>query len=389
MRKLTHSIIMTLTLALLAMGCQQNDLDQKKAALKELKRQKKDLTAEIAVLEAEIAELDTSAANRAPNTILVNTQAIRPQQFRHTVEFRGEVSSNKNVLISTEISGKIAKIHVTEGQRVRKGQLLVSLDADIIRNNIGELEKSLELANQVFERQARLWDQNIGTEIQYLEAKNKKESLEKRLATAKAQLDQARITAPFSGNIDNVDAKEGEMAMPGTPLLRIVNPDDLHIQADISERYVGDFRRGDTVVIQFPMQENEVTATIKSVGDVIDPNNRTFSIEVKMPKTSFPVKPNQVVVLKLTDYESDNAYIVPTKLVLSDSEGKYIYVAVPDKEGLVARKRRIEVGKSQEGHIEVLSGLSKGDQVIHEGYRDINDGVAIRTNDDLANTAKL
>src|SRR5690606_14136693 len=195
------------------------------------------------------------------------------------------------VMISAETAGTIERVHVKEGQRVGAGQVLVTLDAAILRNAVAELKTSLELANTIFEKQSRLWEQKIGTEVQYLEAKNNKESLERKLATTQSQLAQAVVKAPFAGTVDDVTAREGEMASPGVPLVRITSPQDTYIKADISERYIGKLGVGDEVEVYFPVQDMRAKSTIAAVSQVINPENRTFSVEVKIPKVDITLKP--------------------------------------------------------------------------------------------------
>ncbi|MEP1790730.1 efflux RND transporter periplasmic adaptor subunit, partial [Reichenbachiella sp.] len=263
--------IYLLTLAILVSACSgKSELEEKKEAHKALKSQAAELQAQIKDMEKEIMALDSTFGKAANNKVLVTSINIQPQYFEHKIEVRGAVESRTNVNVSTQIPGEIKSVAVKEGDYVKKGQTLLMLDDEITRNNIAELQTALDLATIVFGKQTNLWNKNIGTEIQYLEAKNNKESLERRLATAKSQLKQFRVTAPFSGSIDAVSAKAGEMAQPGMELVRIVNPNDIHIKADVSERFIGKFKKGDDLDVYFPSQQKRIVSTIKSVGQVIN-----------------------------------------------------------------------------------------------------------------------
>lgn len=370
--------IITLTVVLGACG---GDLEKKKEKVEELKTEISDLKSEVAALEDEIKKEDPEYGKKEINKVLITALEIKPKYFEHRIEVRGGVESRTNVTVSPQIMGEIETVNVKEGQKVKKGQVLFTLDNDIIRNNIAELKTALELATVVADKQENLWNKNIGTEIQYLEAKNNKESLERKLATAQSQLSQSRVKAPFSGSIDKVDAKVGEVAQPGMPLVRIVNPDDIHISADISERFIGKFVQGDKVDIYFPAQDQKIVSTITSVGQVINDQNRTFNMEIKLPKLDFPAKPNQVVVLSLKDYINQEAIKVPTKLIQTDKVGQFIYVVEKQGEEMVAKKRHIETGLSFNNETEILSGLTTGQSVAMKGYRDLSEGVVVSVED--------
>ena len=193
--------------------------------------------------------------------------------------------------------------------------------------------------------------------MQYLEAKNNKESLERRLATANAQLGQSIVKAPFTGSIDAIPAKLGEMAQAGMPLMRIVSPEDVYIKADVSERFIGKFKKGDEVDIYFPSQDQSLSSDINSVGQVINNQNRTFAVEVNLPGVTFPVKPNQVTVLNLMDYQNDAALVVPTRLVQRDDQGTFVFMVAEEADKKVARKVHVTTGISYDGHTEVTAGL--------------------------------
>lgn len=366
---------------LVAAACgesQENkSLEAKKADLEKARKELQDLKLKIVNLETELSELDPEFAKQNNKAILVSTFVAEHKPFEHKVEVRGSVESRRNVLLSAQTGGEIKRINVREGQNVSAGQALVELDADVIRKTIAELKTSLELATTVYEKQAKLWEQKIGTEVQYLQAKNNKESLEGRLATTNAQLNMAIVRAPFSGTIDHLPARVGEMASPGIPLVRIVSTDEMYLNADVSERFIGRFKAGDKVDIHFPLLNKTLSSLISSVGQVINAENRTFEVEVKLPKVDFIVKPNQVVVLQLRDYINQEAFAVPTRLVQRDEDGQYIYVVENRDKGSVARKLHVVTGISSEKETEIVEGLKGQEQIVDKGFRDLTEGVEV------------
>lgn len=384
MKSLLNMTFLVAILLVAASCSDKSELEQKKEELKGLKTEVQDLKKQIVALESEIVELDPTFGKNENNTILITALKVKPGSFEHKIEVRGSVESRRNVILSAQISGEIERIRVKEGQRVQKGQVLVELDADIIKNNVAELKTSLDLATVVFERQEKLWNQNIGTEIQYLEAKNSKESLERRLATVNAQLAQATVRAPFSGSVDAIPAREGEITMPGAPLIRMVNPDDVYIKADVSEKFISSFESKDDVEIMFPTQNKKLMSTISAVGQVINTNNRTFEIEINLPNAGFAVKPNQVVVLNLQDYENKEAIKVPTRLILKDNKGSFVYRIVEQQGESIVKKAHVELGVSFRGETEILSGLEATEMIADKGFRELADGVAVKVTKDKA-----
>lgn len=370
-------IIVFFLLIFTSVACEQEQ--DKVAELKEAKKELKKLREKISRLEGEIASSDTlSSSISTGRAVLVSTLEIEKEEFIHAIEVRGSVESRKNVMISAETGGRINNIHVSEGQEVSKGQVLVTLDADVIRNNISTIKTQLELATAVFERQKRLWDQNIGTEIQYLEAKNRKETLEAQLATANSQLAQAVVRAPFSGLIDHIPSREGELTQPGMPLVRLLNPGQMYIKSDVSEKYIGRFSAGDKVEIYFPSQNQRVASSVTSVSHVINPENRTFSIEIALPEVDFPVNPNQVTVVYLQDYKNKIAIAVPTKSIRKDLSGSYVYTLGKKDKVMVAKKTSVKLGVSSNNQTEILQGLEEGDQVIVKGINELTDGAHVQ-----------
>lgn len=352
-------------------------LDEKKNQLEKYRSELVTIKANIAELEKEIATEDPAFA-ASTGKILVAGFPVKEQVFEHKIELRGSVASRKNVMLSAETMGRITAIHVVEGQNVTQGQLLVSLDASILRNNLAEVKTQLELAQAVFERQERLWQQQIGTEIQYLQSKNNKESLERRAATLESQLAQASVRAPFAGVVDQIPVKLGEMAQPGLPLVRVMNPNDTYILADVPESYLGQFKKGDEVEVFFPVQNVRFKSSVTNTGNVINAMNRTFEMEVKIPAgVEGEFRPNQVTRLILTDYRAEKALTVPTSILQTDATGYYVY-AIEQVDGTsVARKKSVTTGQTYQGMTEILSGLEPGVQVIEKGFLEASDGAEV------------
>jgi RND family efflux transporter MFP subunit len=349
----------------------QQELGEKKAELTEIK-------AEIAELEAKIAELDTTQADNLRQEQLVTALPINATTFEHFVEVRGDVESDRNVSVSAETSGTIERVLVTEGQEVRAGQLLVQIDDAVIRNNIAEIQTQYTLAKDLYERQQRLREQNIGTEVQLLQAKTNMESLRNRLSTLNSQLAFTQVKAPFSGTVERVNARVGEAAMPAMPLLQLVSLKDMTITADVSEAYIGKFKVGDAVEVSFPSLNKTITSKLTAVGQVINPNNRTFKVEVDLPANADYVRPNLMAVLLIKDFSQAEAIAIPTNLIQRDNKGEYVYLIAQGPDGRQVKKQHIGIGVSYQGETLVTQGLQAGDVLVNEGFRQVNDGSLVK-----------
>ena len=363
--------------AIVACGETGNDLDAKKSELETYRQELKDLKTKISALEEEIGTEDPSAVNSDKAT-LVTTMPVPTKTFRHFLEVRGSVTSDKNVTMSARVPAVVERVLVQEGDRVKKGQVLLVQDAETVRRSMDELKTSLELATTRFEKQKNLWDKKIGTEIQFLEVKSNKESLERRIASAQAQLADYTIRAPFSGSIDDVIIKQGETAQTGMPLLQLVSLEDMFITADVSESYLGKFEVGDSVKVTFLSLNQSLNSKINAIGEVINPNNRTFTIEVKLPGDAKLLRPNLLAVLRIEDFHQPDAVVVPTNLILSDNQGDYVYVAEEKDGQLTAAKKPVERGMTYNNETLIASGLSGKEQLIQEGFRDVAEGMNIK-----------
>lgn len=357
---------------LLTVSCAQDDLTAKKEKLESLKGDLAKINTEIKALEAEISDLDPEYAEQNKKSILITTAAARKGEFTHFVEVTGSVLSKKNVNISAETAGRVMEVPAIEGMRVNRGQILAIIDSEVIERNIAEMENSLELAKTIFEKQARLWEQKIGTEIQYLEAKNRKEGLEKSLASLKTQLDKAYVRAPFSGTIESVQVRLGELVQPGMPMFQFVGDSDLFIESDVSESYVGVLAKGDSVEVSFPSLKKNLTTKVSAVGAIINPNNRTFKVEVFLPNMA-DLKPNMIAVLKIQDYKNEDSVIVPSHLILSDNRGDYVFIV----ENETAKKRYVKRGLSFDAETEIVDGLAGTETLVDKGFREVGDNFSV------------
>ncbi len=359
-------------LILLMVACQKDETASKKDQLESYQKELSALRVKIDELTKEIAREDPEFAKEQRKAVLITTTQPEVGTFAHYVEVTGSVLSKKNVNISAEVTGRIQEIKAVEGMRVKRGQELAKVDAESIQRNIDEVETQLELASTVFEKQQRLWDQEIGTEIQYLEAKNRKENLEKNLATLETQLDRTIIRAPFDGTVEEVMVRLGELVQPGSSILNFVGESDLYVEADVSERYVGVVTQGDSVEIVFPSLNRRLKTKVTAVGAVVNPNNRTFKVEVFLPRME-NVKPNMVSTLRIKDYENEGAVMVASNLILQDNQGDYVFVV----ENGNSVKRYVKRGMTQRETSEILEGLDGSEVLVDKGFREVGDNFKV------------
>ncbi len=362
----------SICLALLA-GCSQpaekpTDLAGLQKLVKEKKTSLKSLEKEIAELEADIEKLDTTRREKPRR--LVTTQLVERGEFKRFVEIQGSVQAGDVVYASSETGGRIIQLNAKEGQQVRKGQLIARTDLESVNKQISELETALSLATEVYDRQKRLWDQNIGSEIQYLQAKNNKERLEKSLETLKHQLTKGSVYAPISGVVDMVLLENGEVAAPGSPIVQILNSSTVKVVAAVPETYLKSVRRGERVKVKFPALDREVEARVSLIGSSINPANRTFSVEVQVPNRDRVLKPNLLSIMMINDLTEKNVVMIPLELVQQEVSGKdYVFVKSNSAEGPVASKTYVRTSESYEGKIIITEGLKGGEEIIVDGAR--------------------
>jgi membrane fusion protein (multidrug efflux system) len=360
-------------IALILVGCGDSD---KTAQLAELKAKQAELAKDITTLENEIAAANPEAVSVRMKDINVTELATR--KFDYFVQTQGMIESEANILVSAKSMGVITAVFVKEGQNVTKGQVLAQIDNSIIESSIAEVKSSLDLAKIVYEKQKGLWDQQIGTEIQYLQAKNNKESLEARLATLNEQLDMARIKSPINGTVESVNIKIGENAAPGAPAFRVININDLKVTAKVSESYVTDIDKGNKVQVILPDLDNrKIDGTVTFVGRNIDPLSRSFPVEVKLPSQA-SLRPSMTAILRVVFKSQPSALCVPINLVQDIDGKKIVYVAEMDGKQLVARRKEVSVGGVYDNLAEITGGLKVGDKIITVGYQGLNDGEFVK-----------
>ncbi|MCD6566850.1 MAG: efflux RND transporter periplasmic adaptor subunit [Bacteroidales bacterium] len=365
-----------LILVIVITSCNTDNPEANKNKLIQLKQKQMVINNEIAKLEREL-EKDTAQVN-SEKAISVKIDELNFEEFNHFILVNGNVDAEKHVFVSPELNGQIERIYMSEGEKVKKGALLVSLNTKVIESNIEDVKTGLELARKVFNKQHELWKQNIGSEMQYLNAKNAKESAENRLKTLKTQLEMARIRAPFSGYIEKISGKEGEMASPGKPILEIVNLSDMKIYADVSEKYLANIKEGDITIARFPSLPGiEIEAPVYRIGNVIDRNSRTFTIELKINNPGSRLKPNLMATVMLNDFSKDSALVVPSGIIKKDIQGSYLYVADDTGGNTVAHKIYIHSGLSYKDKTMITGGAKEGDKIIIAGYTEVSDGVKI------------
>ena len=317
----------------------------------------------------------TNTIKKIPVTADTITRTI----FEHFFEVHGNVKVEKNATLYPEVPGNIKTIHAKEGQIVKKGDLIISLDAAVIKSSIKELQTSYDLVDKLFEKQSKLWAQKIGSELQYLEAKSNKESLSQKLKTTKKQLAMYQITAPFSGTVDDVYSKIGEAASPGFPLVRIINLDQVYLEADVSEKYLNSVKKGGFVEVHLSSSGEVVMAKVKRTGNFINPANRTFKVRVEFSNPNGKYKPNQLAVLKIRDYKADKAVVIPSRIIQQDRSGQdYLYTFEKDAEGIHrVKKINLTIGKSYKGMSEILKGVTGKIPYVNKGAKSIQSGDAI------------
>ncbi len=366
------NLISALGIAVLVAACSAQSTD-KKTQLEELKKQRATLDGEIRKLEAELGHENPAAAVKSKDVAVAE---LKPRAFDYYVQTQGAVEAVDNILVSAKTMGVLSAVFAREGQSVRKGEVLAQIDNSVIVSSINELKSSIELANTVYERQKNLWDQKIGTEVQYLQAKNNKESLEKRLATLNEQLEMCRIKSPIDGSVDAVDVKIGQNVAPGMPAFRVVSFEKLKINANISESYVVDIKVGDKVKVTFPDISREVDAKVTFVGKTINQLSRTFPVEVSLPAYS-DLRPNMTSILRVIFQTVPDALTVPVNVVQDINNQKVVYIAEADGSRTVARRKVVEV-KGIFGTQAHITGLKAGDKIITVGYQGLNDGEVVK-----------
>lgn len=346
-----------------------SDLDAKKEELKKAKGELSTLKEKITSLDKEIQSLDTTSSKEDVGTS-VEISNIERKTFKHFIHVHGVVEASKNIMVNPEVAGKITSIKVSEGQKVSKGQIIASIDNSIIRNNIAEVQKGLDFATTIFEKQKSLNDKGVGTEVQFLEAKNRKESLEKSLATLNSQLDKYILKAPITGYVEDILPNVGEMASPQMAIVQLVNLEKVFVESDISEALLGKIDEGDEVEVNFSSINKNIKGKIVQTGQYIHPQNRTFKIKIDLAEQNYLFKPNLLAVIKATDYSADSALVVPTITIQDDLKGDFIFV----NEGGIATKKYVKIGISNGTETEIVEGLDGSESIIIKGHKGLVQG---------------
>lgn len=352
--------------------------------LSEIRSKKSELSKEQGELNSKIDRLDEAIhkLDKSKRLDLVTTHKVGDTLFKHYAEVQGDVTTDENIIIYPEFSGVLNDVRVEEGQNIRKGQILAKIDDGGLSSELAQLETNANLAKTTFERQKRLWDQNIGSEIQYLETKANFEGLQSSVNRLKAQLEKTVVRAPFSGIIDEVFTEEGEVVSPGqNKLFQLVNLSDMYIKAEVPESYLNSIEKGTEVLVDISSLSKEFKGKIRRVGNTINPNNRSFTIEVAVPNEEDRIKPNQIATLKLNDYTAENAIVVPENALLKNAKGESIVFIIEKtaEENLVKAHRIIvETGYSYKDMVEITKGLEPQQTLILEGAKNLRDGQEVK-----------
>jgi RND family efflux transporter MFP subunit len=366
------TLFKTLPIIILLASCgADSDTIRKKIASKQQ---------EVVMLQEEIAELEKQIADttKVDKGTLVKVQEIKPVEFKHYIEVNGKLDGEDNVSVYPKLQGgSIDKIHVKLGQRVSKGQVIASVDAEAYQKQYDQVKTQYDLAVSVYEKQKALWDQKIGSEVAYLQAKTNKEAAESGLAATEKMLSDTRITSPIDGTVEDLPIKVGQTVSAGFPIATVINFSSIKIVADVAEAYGTKINTGDSVIVYFPDLDQEMMATITNASKYISPVNRSFKVEVRLNNNSTSMKANMIAVLKINDYKTEKAVTVPINLIQTDTKGNYVYVAVDQDEKPIAKKAYLEQGASYKGMVEITHGLKSGDNIITTGYLSLNEGALI------------
>lgn len=377
--KLITTIIIA-TMILAACGGETADADGKKdltklkSTLTEKTTALKALEKEIKAIKSDIAEVEPPKADART---LVTTEDIAPKDFARFVEIQGSVQSDNVYYASSEAGGRLVQFTLKEGNSVKKGQLIGKVDMEAVDKQIAELQISLDFAKIAYDRQKRLWDQNIGSEMQFLQAKNNKDRLEKSLETIRFQLTKANIYSPASGEITRTMVKAGDVISPGMPMIEILNLSRVQVQAEVPETYLNSVKKGQMVTISFPALDKKTKARISLIGQQVNPANRTFKVEIDIPNSG-NLKPNLLATVMIKDFEAKNAVVLPSNLIQQEVSGKsYVFIKGENEKGAIAEKVYVTISETYEGETLVSEGLKGDETFIIKGSRDLKNGELI------------
>lgn len=367
--KIQHFVFPVLASSMLLASCGSSE---KGESLTELKSKQAELKTELAEVSAKISKLEGDSAGKF---VLVEATPLAPAVFKTFINVQGRVDAEESVSLASEMPGTITKINVKAGDEVSKGQVLAETDARALQQSISDLQTNMDLVNQLYEKQKALWDQKIGTEVQYLQAKTQKESLEKKMATLQEQVRMTKIISPINGTVDAVDIKLGQLTAPGMPAIRVINFNNLKVKADLAESYAAKVHKGDDVVVKFPDFNDSLITKVTYSSRAISALNRTFGVEIYLDNKK-EYHPNQIAIISINDYKSDKPVMsIPLNYLQKDLKGAY-FILVADNNK--AAKRYVTLGREYNGVAEIKSGLTESDLVITSGYEGLNEGDVIK-----------
>ena len=380
-KPMTKKILPLVIAATLIVSCGEKNNNQTVDQLIAAKNNK-ELQARKAVIQADLAKIDAALAtlNVKKEEALVSVMTLKDTLFNHYLDIQGNVNTKENILIQPEIPGTLVVLNAKAGQHVSKGQILARVDDGGSSQQVASLETQYQLAKTTFERQKNLWNQKIGSEIQYLQAQTQMLSLQRSVAQAKAMLAKTEIRAPFSGTIDEVFVERGQVVSAGAQgLMRIVNLNNMYVSTSVPESYIGKLKVGTQVDVFLTSLNKNYKGKVRQVGNFINPNNRSFGIEVSIPNPENLLRPNQVAKLKVIDYTAKNAIVVPTNVIQEDGEGnKFVFVAINSNgKTATAKKVLVSLGKSSDNVTEIVTGLSANDIIVTEGVNTISEGMKL------------
>lgn len=355
---------------------ESGELSQIRAKKSELHKKEQALKQKIALLEAEIEKLDT-----VDQRTLITAKVLNDTIFKHYIEVQGNVETDENILIYPEFSGVLEKIYVEEGQQVSKGQILAKIDDGGLSSQLAELKTRAALAKTTFERRKNLWEQKIGSEMQFLQAKSNYEAMQSSVEQLQSQLGKTTVRAPFSGVVDQVISDEGQVVSPGMDqLFRLIDLSEMYVTADVPENYLGSIQKGTKVFVELGSIGKKFKGEIKEISSYINPNNRSFEIKVAVPNNKGLVKPNLIANIKLNDYTEKNTLVIPQSTVRENAVGEKIVYVVDAKTDSIgtAKKAIVEIGKNYQGKVEIIKGLEPGQMLIIKGARTVRDGEKVR-----------
>jgi membrane fusion protein, multidrug efflux system len=373
------TLFLLMTIIAIAPSCNSDPPGEKspqaiRDTISEYRQQITRLNREIGRMERQLSDMGERVPAREATKIRV--EKVQTRDFDHYITINGSVEAVLDATISPEINGQMETVSVNRGDRVIAGQVVARLSTSVTESNIEEVRTNLEMAETVYERQKRLWEQGIGSEIQYLEARNRYRGLQQSLATLESQLGLASLRAPFSGIVDDIFIKEGELAMPGSPVMHVINLGNLYINTDVSERYLPMVNADDSVILRFPVYPGyEHYVPIHRLGNVINPENRSFRLQLRISNPGQRLKPNMVATVGIRTLSVENAIVIPSVLIKQDVQGHFVFVAYENPDGnYYAEQNYIERGPESEGKTIVESGLDPGDLLITDGHNRVGQG---------------